>query len=356
MRASPLTRSLLLVMAWGAVTGCFSPPPPLASTGSVGDASVDSTASTAGPRRLPVDPPSYLGAIALSEDYVYFVAWRNGVYRIPKYGGEVVAIEEDTSAFFYYVAANASTVVWVRAPYDALGRMLSPVVRKQTIGETSATLFELTSDIATPPFPFFPELQITEAKVFFNNGEPATIHQVPLAGGTATDIGLPDQVSVPSWLADDQHVYYLSALSGNGCVLRRVAIEGGAPQDLAACPAGAAQFWLVALDATDAYLASEAGFWKAPKQGGDPVALFMAPAGHAIQRGLATIDDQNIYFIEMSADTPVLAATPKAGGPARTIWDGFLGGLANARQLAQDRGGLFLLGDDIGLFPKPPLP
>ena len=294
-----------------------------------------------------------MGAFALSEDYLNFTVSPGGVYRIPKYGGEAAPIEVDSQSFFRYVGARADTVAWIRAPYDSFGTSPPPRLRKLTIGQDAVTLAEIAAD--TPaPVPFIPELQVTSTSVFFNDGAPH-ISQVALADGAATIVALPEEARQPDWLADESFVFYLSPRPPDGCALSQIVLGDGAALELAGCPPAAVRPWLVAIDATDVYLGASNGFWRIPKEGGTPVAIY-APAGaDVILPRLAAIDDQNIYFLRSAGATPLLTSTPKAGGTPTTIWDGVRGGLGDVAQLAQDGPSLFTRHPwGIQIFPKTP--
>jgi hypothetical protein len=345
--------ALVVLIVWGALAGCTPSPSPALSVG------VDpGSGGELGPTVLYFLPDvtvrHRLGALAPSQDYVTFAVWTGGVYRIPKYGGEAVPIEEDGSSFFRYVAARADTVAWVRAPYDATGRSLPPLLKEQTIGQDAVTLLDLPADTPASE-PFIPALQVTGANVFFNDGSSA-INQVALAGGAATTIALPGQVGQPDWLADDSFVYYLSPGSPGGCTLSRIALGGGVSQALAGCPTGAAGPWLVAIDATDAFVGAASGLWRIPKEGGTSTSIYTPLGTDFILPGIAAVDEQNIYFVRRGATNRILTSIPKAGGAESTIWDGVRGGLDDVSQMAQDGPSLFTLNPwGILVFPKMPV-
>jgi hypothetical protein len=342
----------VVLIVWGAFAGCTPRPSPALSVG--GGPGTDGGAGPTVLYFLPrMTARHSMGALALSQDYVNFAVWTGGVYRIPKYGGEAVAIEEDGSSYFRYIGARADTVVWVRAPYDAQGRSLPPLLKEQTIGQDPVTLLDLAADSQAPE-PFIPALQVTGTDVFFNDGS-STINQVALAGGAPTTIALPDQVGQPDWLADDSFVYFLAPGSPGGCTLSRLPLGGAAAQALAACPTGAAVPWLVGIDATDAYLGSASGLWRVPKDGGTPASIYVPPGTDFILPGLAAVDDQNVYFMRRGATNRILTSVPKAGGAASTVWDGVRSGLDDAFQMAQDGPSLFTLNPwGILVFPKTP--
>jgi hypothetical protein len=344
--------ALFVLVVWGGLAGCTPRPPP-----ALGSGIEPGNDGGVGPTVLYFLPgmtvQHSMGALALSQDYVNFTVSTGGVYRIPKYGGEATAIEEDAGSYYRYIGARADTVAWVRAPYDAQGRSLPPLLKAQTIGQDPMTLLDLAAD--TPaPVPFIPALQITDTDVFFDDGSP-TINQIARAGGAATTFALPDPAGQPDWRADESFVYFLAGGSPAGCTLSRLPLGGGAAQALAACPAGRATSWLVAIDATDVYLGAASGLWRVPKEGGTPTSIYTPPGTDFILPGLAAVDDHTLYFVRRNPTSRLLTSIAKAGGAASTIWDGVRSGLDDAFQLAQDGPSLYTLNPwGILVFPKTP--
>jgi hypothetical protein len=57
--------------------------------------------------------------IAISDDYLFFASDWNGVYRIPKYGGNVDEVEEHRDGIIRGLAANDREVFWVPVHFGA---------------------------------------------------------------------------------------------------------------------------------------------------------------------------------------------------------------------------------------------
>ena len=341
----------LALMLCAACCSCAPKPPPSASLSAEPDAGGEAPTilyllpDTSGRQRM--------AALALSEDYVNFAVWWGGVYRVPKFGGQALPIEEDPSSFFRYIGARAATVAWVRAPYDAQGASLPPSLKAQTIGQDAVSLLELGDDTPAST-PFIPALQVTATNVYFNDNG-STIDRIALDGGTATTIALPGESGRPDWLADDSFVYFLSSRFKAACALSRIAVGGGAAQELAACPTAAREPWLVGIDATDVYVGGAGGIWRVPQEGGGAAVRIYAPPGaDVVVSGLSALDDQTIFFVRSAGADPILTSIPKTGGAATTVWDGVRGGLGDVAQLAQDGPSLFTLHPwGIQVFKKP---
>jgi len=52
--------------------------------------------------------------LVVSDDYVFFIAFWQGIYRMPKYGGDVELIEQSRKANIIALAANHEQVFWQR--------------------------------------------------------------------------------------------------------------------------------------------------------------------------------------------------------------------------------------------------
>src|SRR5262249_33437660 len=64
------------------------------------------------------DQTHQIFAMALSANYVYFAVPWAGLYRMPKYGGDVFAVQEDAHGLFDQVATNGGHVFWDYVTFD----------------------------------------------------------------------------------------------------------------------------------------------------------------------------------------------------------------------------------------------
>src|SRR5438128_12617033 len=57
--------------------------------------------------------------ISVGGNFVFFeIPWR-GLYQMPKYGGDVTAVDRDTNAMFYGLVSSGSELLWLKSHFDS---------------------------------------------------------------------------------------------------------------------------------------------------------------------------------------------------------------------------------------------
>ena len=91
----------------------------------------------------PLTRPEIIGRIAVSGDYLFFASITDGIYRMPKYGGDLSTVEEDLHGTFSHVAANATDVFWDHTTYDKNNRRHLSIHRRAIAGGPTVTMLEV---------------------------------------------------------------------------------------------------------------------------------------------------------------------------------------------------------------------
>jgi hypothetical protein len=313
--------------------------------------------------------PEYVAEMALSEDYVNMAVSRSGIYRVPKYGGEVVTVEQDFSQTFGALVAGRDTVLWARTPVTGDTAPHSTTVMKQTGVDAPVVLAELPLDglaSYSPPFRLGASTLYMQVKPV---GGAWGWYAMPLEGGELRLVAPLRRTPefTPEWFLAEPYIYYVEYPDDPtvNCSVKRVDVSGGGtPEDLSPSPGADRTFgtWIVAVDDTDIFVAWGGGFWKVPKTGGAATLLYRASDSRLfVSEDAAVMDAQNLYFVIGAVPYPnqilaKLMSVPKTGGAATLIYDGDY--VSNdLLQLAQDDSNLFMRLGGVAFVPKmPPAP
>ena len=87
------------------------------------------------------DDKYWISSIAVSDNYLFLATSWQGVYRMPKYGGALTAVEEDDKAVGR-VAANRDTVFWNRTTFGSGDAPHTQVRQQPAAGGATSTLQE----------------------------------------------------------------------------------------------------------------------------------------------------------------------------------------------------------------------
>jgi hypothetical protein len=137
------------------------------------------------------------------------------------------------------------------------------------------------------------------------------IVKAPLSAGLPSDLAK-DQATPCAMVANSNYLFWVNQGSGSdGAIMKLGIASGGTPSPLAS---GLQRPSAIAIDATDAYVASKGGILKIPlATGGTPTTL--APAG-GTPEGIA-IDDSDVYWANPVEGTVMRVS--KKGGAAVTV-------------------------------------
>jgi hypothetical protein len=348
-----------LALSWGAI-GCEAQTP-LGSSGSpeayqarpVGQQPVGQTVENviggtegSGPQpdwlvRVNVRDHS-IRSIAVSEQYVYFVAWWEGIYRLPKTGGPIEVVEAARETQFEPATATGNAVYWVRTTFDKDNDYPYIQIRRRLDdGSPSQLLFE--GDWAVAQHSNFSTFQADESGVYMvahtAGGPSPDLHRVATGSGQIQPVFTIDSFRWPSWVLQPEGLYLVKCSASNylDCTVGLTAKDGdGALVPLTSLDMEAE---LHAADAENLYLLGN-GIWKVSKQGGTPIRLMPAFGPERWSRFLL-VDDTHVYFSAGTGNAIQLVGLPKAGGPPASVGGGIA--LENVMQVEQDRDHFYVL-------------
>ncbi|HRI52600.1 MAG TPA: hypothetical protein PLW65_20695 [Pseudomonadota bacterium] len=311
------------------------------------------------------DDKYWISSIAVSDNYLFLATSWQGVYRMPKYGGALTAVEEDDKAVGR-VAANRDTVFWNRTTFGAGDAPHTQVKQQPAAGGATSTLLE--GDFGPFATNLYPTLVATgDALYMMRSDKPGDfsvrLDRLLLRDGTKSTLAsFPDTggSAIPwptAWTLTGDHLYYTLNASLPRTVMD-VKISSGSTTPLALDAPISSGF--LAADATGLYSdlpGRTYGLAKISPTDGAVRTLHTSPD---LQLGSRTatvaIDADNIYLL--THDDKVgnqIQAAPKAGGAPTVIGSGsqFQFGVD---QFLQDDDNLFVLheGHEVLLLPKKP--
>lgn len=311
-----------------------------------------------------IDDRHVIGHISVGGNFVFFeIPWQ-GLYQMPKYGGNVTAVDRDTKAEFFGVVASGSELLWLKSHFDSNDYADELLLRRPTEGGPTAVLRHGALD--TVRINTLNGLSADANHVYMLTE--SSIDVTPIAGGKT------EQVSVsvfppgpgPGFAGDYPIVYFTTCEADpSTCVLKRADLSAGTSQVVASLPADAQ---IIGLDADAVYLLDSSRLWSIARADGSERELLGAASG-VHPRLPAVLDGQSLYFMGTDPGAQTLPAMrlmtiPKAGGALA-----ILGSDSRINQyipwdLVVDDEFAFVLtsptlsdsGNEILAFPKTPLP
>lgn len=247
------------------------------------------------------------------------IPWQ-GLYAMPKYGGDITAVDRDPAADFFGLATTGDTVLWLKAHAGANDVVDDFILRRPVEGGATTPLRR--GDLGTIGFNNLPVLVSDSSHVYFVTD--AFIDVTPIAGGAAESLPLPASPAGRGFVtvAGDYPTVYFTTCAGvtTGCVLERGDVPSGTSQVITSVPDDTE---IVGMDQDAVYLLDGARLWSISRGDGAETALIGPEAGvHPI--GPAALDAQRVYFMGTepgAAALPAerLMAVPKAGGPPEVV-------------------------------------
>ncbi|HEX2659132.1 MAG TPA: hypothetical protein VHU40_12705 [Polyangia bacterium] len=306
-----------------------------------------------------VERKMWFDQMAVSGNYLYFnIPW-HGVYRMPKYSGDIIPLEEANGVEdFRGIAVNATDVFWSKEssfgsvgpdfPYTRLRRQPLVGGAITTVAEGGFGIGEEFNGArmfyASPTAVYGP---VTNPRQNFYD-----LTRFSLDGGAASpslfrfDLGPPNP-NLYTMALDEAFAYVNTCglAPGVGCTLSRVELSTGQTDTLAS-PAEKAT--VGAVDATDLYVTADLQLLKLPKQGGGQPTLLATFASESFLGPQMLVDETDVFVVSSSN---TLWAVPKAGGEPRALATGFPYGIDS---LAQDERNVFVMYgyDTIDIVPK----
>jgi len=308
-----------------------------------------------------LDDPEYrhqFDQMAVAGNFLYFnIPWY-GVYRMPKYGGEVQPIEEANGIEdFRGIATNETDVYWARMssfgsagpdfPHSRLRRQALGGGSVQTVAEGDIGIVASWLDARA----FHAGADALYSAVSYPQKDYVDLTRFPVDGGTSKILWRltidPSSGPAPAYFVFDDPLAYISScdpIGGAACALTRIDVRTGA-SDTFSTTAGPQE--VVAVDATDLYLVSAHQLLRRPKDRAGDATVLASFEGNQWPTPMAVVDDDDVFLILNQS----LVSVPKSGGTTRTLTTGLEGG---ADALAQDERNIFVMYDwmSIDIVPK----
>lgn len=285
------------------------------------------------------DPGRSISEVALSSNYLYFAVDWAGVYRMPKYGGDVVPLQQDRNAIFRHVSTHGDRVFWdyITFPNDTPETSLYTRVNSQPVeGGPTTTIAEGYFGISLG---FADSGGYLVWSSYPAGASAASLERLPVAGGAReTLVDFVSYMDVPYWRADDEGVYFTTHPAGGNpvgdCAVEWL-LPGSAPETLAPCPTPDSD--VVGLGPDVVYVHSPHALWQVSRRDRSVSAIQAFPADTYVSA--ATFDDANVYAIVYSDATSwSWTRFPKAGGTPTAFADA---------SLCPNLGGSWALATDI---------
>jgi hypothetical protein len=327
-------RSLILPLILSA--GCRGAPPAMrwdanvSTPRSPGDATV----------LVRTRPLGFLARIAVDGNHLYFSSRWDGVYEMPRYGGEVVTLEADAHKDFDPLTASAAGgVVWLSVAFDGSDFPHSWIRHRATGSTRIETVYD--ADFGVPMLGWENGIAASQTAVTFirDRQGPEQFVAVPLGGGPPRtlleDVSFLDS---PTFAVDDEHAYYSHCdwETKTGCFLDRIPLAGGPATRLSTdCPAP-----IEAMDQKNLYIPGVVSFAM------DKVTGQCTQVGNTITSlRMVGSDAENLYLYGTNDRAPTLGShaqvwrLPKAGGTPVAIYED----PQSLQQVIVDGNDLFLL-------------
>ncbi len=296
-----------------------------------------------------VDSNHAIHYIAVSGDYLFFATRWQGVYRLPKYGGDLQVVESDANANTYGLASNGTDVFWIHGTDGD-----DELRRRSTSGGEIVTMRD--NDFSTMSISSSPNLFADERHVFMLSE--AGVDALSLDGSDHRALmawpvspGAPDATYFSEWVVTYPDIY--ATLTGPGCSssapatsspcgLLRFDIETGASVPLSG-PSPFLQGGTVeAADETSLFGFSADHIVRIAKSDMAETTVYTPVVGENIVNFYLLADASDLYFESITPDGWKLRSVPKAGGAARDVGWGpeLMGGVWG---MTQDDGFVFVL-------------
>jgi hypothetical protein len=296
-------------------------------------------------------------SIAVTDQYLYFTALWEGVYRVAKAGGPLEVVEAARTQF-EPLTTTPGGVFWTRTTFDEDNDYPHVQIKHRAdAGGPASVLFE--GDWGVTGSDQLSNFQTNTTSLYMIAGRAGSptydLHRLPIGGGTLTPmLELPSSHDWPSWIVDESRLFFVGCTNRIDCTLQALPRDGGEASELASFPEGGI---LVAADADSLYVLgsyASRSIARVSKQGGGVVQTLAATDGRDLGR-FVLVDDQNVYYTATRpSGDPELRAQPKDGRAAFTIAKGAL--FASCAQIVQDRDSFYVLRGEAGevsVVPKP---
>jgi hypothetical protein len=301
--------------------------------------------------------------IAVTDDYFYWASFWEGVYRVPKLGGDIEVIEAGTGSEFEPLTTSHNDVFWVRSSFDDRDYPSVQIKHRADSGGGIGVLF--SGDWGVTSSNELSNFQAGPSGVYMIAGKAGSqaydLQQVPLVGGPITRVrALPD--NWPTWLLDSGRVWFTdcpfgipapaTSVDSGSCPIRGMTGSGDQTTTLANVPASNPA--IGGADGDALYVGTPSKILRVSKADG-AITVLVEQTGEGVGIGRSLlVDDDHVYFTVMTPGGPELRALAKVGGASVVLAPAGL--LRDVRQIVQGARLLYVLhdqGHQISVVPKP---
>ena len=299
----------------------------------------------------------------VGDDLYVTVAW-SGVYRLPKYGGGVTALDEGTNVEHDELATGDGAVFWQALTFDSNDFPTTHVRRVAADDVAVSTIYQ--ANLATFGDSRGKNLQVDGSTVYLTQVRNVTnegaVHRIPTSGGAELASILPFTLPAAgpvvttfptAWIARDGGVLFADCTAGVSCAIQQVTAEG--TQTIATIPGN--EDYVQAADETSLYVTTLLHVAPAPGSSAPiPLLKIDRQTGASVELtpdcggGYDMLaDDRELFFV---SGATIISAISKQGGAQRTVAD--LTGSHGIWRMAQDDTYLFVLtaNSEVVAIPK----
>jgi len=263
------------------------------------------------------DDRDQINHISVSGNSLFFeVPWQ-GLFQMPKYGGDVTAVDRDTHAMFSGLASSGGELLWLKSHFDSHDYPDDFILWRPAAGGPTAVLRH--ADLNTVSINNWSSLTADASHVYLRTEDGLEV--TPIGGG-ATEL-----VAQSVWalgpgavsFASDYPMVYKTHCEPDPltCVLKSVDVPTGTEQVVGPISQSAQ---IVGLDAGSVYLLDGPRLWSLDRVDGAETELIGAAAG--IRPGPpVALDGETVYFMGADPGEPAarLMAVSKSGGAATIL-------------------------------------
>jgi hypothetical protein len=302
----------------------------------------------------------YITGIGLSDDYLILVVDKQGVYRMPKYGGAVEPLDTDADASFRFVLSDGKRVFWDHENVATVGNDITERVFSRDLTSGAANVLVSQTHL-TLIDQYEPMRYQLDGKYIYSGDDindslsTSRIWRQPIAGGAPQLFLDGDAGPYRGFLADHGDVFTIThfgneldvARAGSTTLTKLADLPPGIP----IIGGGVTLVTLACVDANNVYVSDGKNIFAVPRAGG---AMKTLDAGGVTTPPWSTlvVDAENIYFDAGFA----IKAQPLAGGPARQLSTDESQLKGGVGQVIQDDKNIFVihLSGEVLMYPKSP--
>jgi hypothetical protein len=296
-------------------------------------------------------PDTFISALALTDDYVFFTSGK-GIYRLPKFGGKLVAIDADGDARYEALATQGEEVLWTRSSGDLFTPYHTWIKRRAPGGGPETVVADGEFAVS---FTLFNENMLLGGDNIYFLRDADTFAKYPISGGAPQDFTVPNVDSErhpvdPDWVADGNTIYTSECRDyKTTCAL--IALDTVSGTSSVVMPLGYHDA-IQAVDETSLYFQSDDRLWKLDKTDHSVTELYAADKSRDERiHWTVVVDAANVYFVTYQNNysdwtrpiAEVVRSLPKAGGPSTIIGEGASFAEGFPWQIAADAHNLYIV-------------